>query len=261
MTPRLVLFDLDGTIYRGSEPCPFAARTVSTLLASGVPVGFLTNNSAASPGHVTQKLRAMDIPCEAEWVFATGPVAAQLCLDQKFQSVYVIGEPGLFETMRLAGVPVWADHPEAAPIDAVVVGICRTFDYTMLRRAAWAIRSGAEFIATNTDSTFPVEGGRLDPGNGSLVAAVATASGVQPQIIGKPGVILLELAMANFGVLGEETLIVGDRLDTDIAAGIAAGCPTWLVLTGVERSLPLGQAGGSDLSELGIDLGFGLLPD
>jgi HAD superfamily hydrolase (TIGR01450 family) len=159
--------------------------------------------------------------------------------------VFVVGEEGLVQTLLQAGVPVGDDAP-----DAVVVGISRGFNYDLLERAATFIRQGSVFIATNLDATYPLEKGRLQPGSGAIVAAIEVASGKKPDVLGKPFPDLAFLAIDSAGAAPEETLVVGDRIDTDIACGIAAGCDTFLVTTGVETQIPAGQAGGTDLRSL-----------
>jgi 4-nitrophenyl phosphatase len=132
----------------------------------------------------------------------------------------------------------------------VVVGICRTLTYEMIAQAADLIRAGAPFIATNTDATYPMAGGRLQPGAGAVVAAIQTAAGREPEVLGKPAPAMLLAAMKEAAVEPASTLMVGDRYETDIHCGQAAGCDTWLVTTGVVRDRPDGQPGGANLREL-----------
>ena len=241
----LYLLDLDGTVYRGNQVVPNAGQVVGELLRREAQVRYFTNNSAARPVQVSAILNHMGVPCKPEWVFSTGQLAARVCLDRGFRRVFVVGEEGLVQTLAQSRVPVGEDSP-----DAVVVGICRSFTYDMLDRAANYIRSGSAFIATNRDATYPLEAGRLQPGSGAIVAAIEVASGKQPEVLGKPFADLALLAIESAGVALADTLVVGDRLDTDIACGVAAGCDTFLVLTGVESAVPAGQAGGPDLKSL-----------
>lgn len=241
----LYAFDLDGTIYRGEEAIDGAAETVRTLLARGARVVYLTNNSAATPAGVTLKLEKMGIPCEPAWVYGTGPFTAQLCRDRGYRQVNVVGEPALHQTFAEAGLQLATDRPEA-----VVVGICRTLTYEMIAEAADLIRAGAPFIATNTDATYPMAGGRLQPGAGAVVAAIQTAAGREPEVLGKPAPAMLLAAMKEAAVEPASTLMVGDRYETDILCGQAAGCDTWLVTTGVVTDRPDGQPGGANLREL-----------
>jgi 4-nitrophenyl phosphatase len=131
-----------------------------------------------------------------------------------------------------------------------VVGICLDLTYGLLNGGMQQIRSGAEFVATNPDATFPLEDGKIVPGAGSMVAAVQTCSGAVPFVVGKPNPYLVELALREAGVEPRNALAVGDRLDTDIESGRRAGCDTHLVLTGVESSAPEGQSFSCDLFAL-----------
>lgn len=242
---QAVLLDLDGTVYRGSEVVPHAPEVVAALLEAGKHVRYLTNNSAARPEKVTAKLTAMGVPCEPSWVYSSGIAAARFCRENNLDSVFIVGQPDLLHTFQEAGIHTTDQNPQA-----VVVGICRSFTYELMDQAMQHIRAGAKFIATNPDPTFPLEGGRFSPGAGSIVAAVKTAAGVEPFLIGKPQPTLALHACADLGITPDQALLVGDRLDTDIHCGEAAGCATWLVLTGVETSIPPNQPGSPDLRGL-----------
>lgn len=249
--PRLVVFDLDGTLYRGSEAVVHAPEVVTTLVERGTLVRYFTNNSAARPDTTTAKLRALGFPCEPGWVYGTGPAAARHVSGLGLSRAYVVGEEPLHQSFREAGVQtVCDDDAVKGRAQAVVVGICRSFTYAILRAAQRAVSQGAVFVATNRDATYPVEGGLEDPGAGSIVAAVATATGQEPTVVGKPSPGMVFSILRDANCSQDESLVVGDRLDTDIAAGAAASCPTFLVLTGVTRELPPGQAGGPDLRSL-----------
>lgn len=241
----LYAFDLDGTIYRGEEAIDGAADTVRALLERGARVAYLTNNSAATPRGITDKLARMGIPCQPAWVYGTGSLAASICQERGYARVHLVGEPALHQTFRDAGLHITGHQPQA-----VVVGICRSLTYEMVGMAADAIRSGLPFIATNTDATYPLAGGQLQPGAGAVVAAIQVAAGREPEVLGKPSPAMLLAAMADAGVSPKETLMVGDRYETDILCGQTAGCVTWLVTTGVVTDRPAGQPGGANLREL-----------
>ena len=242
---KLYLFDLDGTVYRGSEPIPQAGSVIAELLRRGASVRYFTNNSAARPKQVSAILNHMGIPCKPDWIFGTAQLAAQECKTKGHESVFVVGENALKQSLQDYGVQIVEHSPSA-----VVVGICRSFTYEMLDQASNFVRSGAHFLATNKDATYPLEKGRLQPGSGSIVAAIEVASGKVAKVLGKPEPHLAQLAMESAAVLPTETLVIGDRMDTDIACGVAAGCRTFLVLTGVESQLPEGQIGNADLRGL-----------
>jgi len=239
----LYLFDLDGTVYRGRQPVPHAPATITELLRRGAGVRYLTNNSAARPVQVSAMLNHMGIACKPEWVIGSGQIAAQECRTRR--EVYVVGEDALRQTLRDAEVPLGDREP-----DTVLVGICRHITYEILDTASTFVRQGSEFLATNRDATYPLEGGRLQPGAGAIVAAIEVASGRSPRVLGKPAPDMVSAALQGTDIAIEDAVMVGDRLDTDIACGQNAGCDTFLVLTGVERTLPHGQAGAADLRGL-----------
>lgn len=241
----LYLLDLDGTIYRGRQVIPHAGSVVTELLRRGAQVRYFTNNSAARPAQVSAVLNHMGVPAKSDWVFGTAQVAASFCIERGYKEVTVIGEEGLKQTLSDFNITLVDSSPEA-----VIVGICRSLTYDMIDHAASLIRGGADFIATNLDATYPLEGGRLQPGAGAVVAAIQVASGRQPEVLGKPRPHLATLAMNSACVPPEETLVVGDRIDTDIDCGRSAGCDTFLVLTGVESALPPDLSGGQDLRGL-----------
>ncbi|MCW5942682.1 MAG: HAD-IIA family hydrolase [Fimbriimonadaceae bacterium] len=253
----LYVFDLDGTLYRGSEPVPHAVDVVRTLVREGARVRYLTNNSGVTPEATTAKLAAMGFPVAPGEVYTTAMAAGHFCARHGIREAFVVGEPGLVSVLRSEGVEV-VNATEAGSVGpfegamapVTIVGICRTFTYALLDAALQQIRGGSRFIATNADVTYPMEGGRVQPGAGSLVAAVRACTNVQPQILGKPNPYLVEWILRDAGLSPRDALMVGDRIDTDINCGIAAGCDTYLVLTGVTEGPPTEQAFGADLRGL-----------
>ncbi len=243
---QLYVLDLDGTVYRGSDVIPFAAEAINQLVDRGSLVRYFTNNSAARPSVVSAKLVEMGVPCEPSWVYGTGPLAARMCLSKGYKSVYVVGELELKETLQDAGVPLNA----VDDADCVVVGICRNFTYQILDRASAFVRGGADLVVTNRDATYPIEGGREQPGAGSIAIAVETASGKAVTELGKPQTALLDWILADTGVAPSETMVVGDRYETDIVCGLNAGCETCLVLTGVTSHAVEGVLSVPDLCSL-----------
>lgn len=244
---RAYLFDLDGTLYRGEEAIPGAAAAVARLRDGGAAIRFITNNSSLTSEAYAAKLRRLGFAADANELVSSGTATAAYLSGRGHRTAFVLGEEGLRITLMGAGI-----EPAEAPQNptACVVGICRSLTYAKLDAAMQAIRQGAEFVATNTDATFPLEGGRFAPGAGSLVAAVATCSGRPPIVMGKPEPAMIRQALASLGVSPEQALVIGDRRDTDIEAGRRAGCPTWLVLTGVETALTPGDAGSPDITGL-----------
>lgn len=222
------LLDLDGTVYRGNQPIPGAVRFMEHLREQNIPYLFLTNNSSTTPDKVADCLSHMGIPAKSNEVYTTSmAIAAYLKAHvQPGARIYAIGEEGLLQELKQGGYRLTEDRP-----DYVVVGIDRTFSYEKLAIAAKAIRDGARFLATNSDAALPTEHG-LAPGNGSLVAAIAVASGSQPIVVGKPEALIVDYALQHLGTTKSETLIVGDNLHTDILAGINSEVDSLLVLTG-----------------------------
>ncbi|HEY8343416.1 MAG TPA: TIGR01457 family HAD-type hydrolase [Calditerricola sp.] len=227
---RAYLFDLDGTVYRGNQPIPQAVMALRDLMACGARIAFLTNNSSMTPEQVAAKLNAMGIPADPGQVVTSSLVtAAAIREEMPGASVYAIGEEGLLAALRSAGCRFDDERP-----DVVVVGIDRRLTYEKLAKAALAIQRGARFYATNPDRALPSEQGLL-PGNGALLAALATTTGIQPRVFGKPEPAIVHHALKRLGISPQEALMVGDNGQTDIPAGARAGTDTLLVLTGVTR--------------------------
>lgn len=230
------IFDLDGVIYRGNEPQPFAREAVQALRDQGHIVRFYTNNSSQTRSDYADKLESMGIPTPVEEIMTSSYATALYFIEKNAlgKTVYQIGERGITEELAAVGMNVITNCAESdAPIDYVVVGIDRNFHYDKLARAQKAILAGAKFIATNEDPTFPIEGGELMPGGGSIVAAVRTATATQPFVIGKPQTYAFNKILELVGIGPDRAVMVGDRLNTDVAVGNRAGACTVLVLTGV----------------------------
>ena len=237
VTP-VVCFDLDGVIWRGDEPIPAAAAGVAAIRDAGLKVGFLSNNSSMVLGDVVAKLVHAGVAAEADEVI-TSAVAAAALLGSALAPgarVLVCAGPGVVEALTAAGL----EPVREPPADAVVVGFHRDFDYDALERASRAVRDGARFVATNLDATYPTASG-LIPGAGSLVAAVATASGRTPEVAGKPEAPTASLVHQRLGTTG---VMVGDRPSTDGAMADTLGWPFALVLSGVTAAVapPGGEA-------------------
>jgi 4-nitrophenyl phosphatase len=236
------IFDMDGVLYRGNEPLPGSREMLDALTLRERPVMLATNNSMSTPDAYERKLAAMGLEVPASEVITSALATRDFLVRElpEGAGIYVIGMPALSEQLFADTTFHQVQSGEERP-DAVVIGLDLTFTYDKLRAANQAIRSGARFIATNSDTTLPTENG-LVPGAGSIVAAVATASGVRPVVIGKPETPMLEMAMMRLGTRPEETVMVGDRLDTDVLAGERAGMPTVLVLSGVSSREDLSTA-------------------
>lgn len=221
------LLDLDGTVFRGQQPTEGSVETLATLEARTL---FVTNNASRGPGEVAKNLLAMGFAAKPNDVVTSAQSAARLLAAQLRvgSKVLVVGTESLADEVRNVGLrPVrrFGDGPAA-----VVQGHSPQTAWPDLAEAALAIRSGALWVAANVDRTLPSERGLL-PGNGSMVAALEAATDRKPQVAGKPEPTLLRDALARGRF--DHPLVVGDRLDTDIAGAIAAGLPSLLVLTGV----------------------------
>lgn len=226
---RGFIFDLDGTLYRGNTVLPGAAEFIANLRRAGIPLLFLTNNATTPPLGVAERLTQMGIPAGFDDVFTSAQAtAATLAEETPGCRIYVVGEAGLRDALRAAGLTLTDDFLEA---DTVVAGMDREVTYLKLRDAALAIRRGAQFIATNTDRTLPTELG-LIPGAGSLIGLLEIATDVKPRVIGKPSAGIMQLGLRRLGTPAALTAAVGDRPETDIVGGQAAKMPTIAVLTG-----------------------------
>lgn len=223
----VILLDLDGVVYRLSEPIDHAATSIAAARASGSRVVFVTNNASRTQRDIAAALKSLGVDASPQEVYTSAVAAAAvLAIRDAGAAVFVAGAPALRDALLVAGLrPV--DSADAEP-QWVVQGFTPDFSWDLLAEATLAIRRGARWMATNADPTLPTPRG-LVPGNGALVAAVAAATGRQPdEIIGKPQPLLLQQAAGS----GRLPLMVGDRLDTDIAAAHNAGFDSLLVFTG-----------------------------
>jgi 4-nitrophenyl phosphatase len=228
----VVCLDLDGVVWRGDEPVPRAREAIAALRDAGVLVGFMSNNSSMPVGEVVAKLAGLGIDAPGEHVLTSALAAADLLAEDLAPGarVLVCGGPGVVESLERAGFEPVREPPAAA----VVVGFHRDFDFDGLARASQAVREGARFVATNLDATYPIPGGLL-PGAGAIVAAVATASGREPEVAGKPHAPAAAMVHRRLGQYG---VMVGDRPTTDGAFAKRLGWPFGLVLSGVASRHP-----------------------
>jgi glycerol 3-phosphatase-2 len=229
-----IYFDLDGVLYRGLNAVDGAAETVIEISEHGCGVAYVTNNASRTPDEVAAHLVELGIPAKPSEVITSSQVAVEV-LQQHVPAggrVFVVGGGGVEKALRDAGFVPSRDSRDCV---AVVQGFGPDVSWRDLAQASYLIQGGAIWIATNLDSTFPTASG-IAPGNGSLVEAVRNAVGRDPDGVGgKPDRAMMDRTMA--AVPGESPLLVGDRYDTDIAGGIAAGIPTMLVLSGVAQAI------------------------
>jgi HAD superfamily hydrolase (TIGR01457 family) len=224
------LIDLDGVVYRGEEIIPGAREFIAWLDARQKKYLFLTNNSFASESQVLTKLDRLGITTNSSHVMGAGQAAVQN-IARRFPggNVYVVGEQPLFDLVREYKLSI--ANEDKRPADAVLVGLDRNFNYTTLTQAVQAVMAGATFVTINRDSLLPVAGS-LIPGCGAMAAAIEAASSIHPEVVGKPQPTLLQEAMHLLESKPDETVMIGDSLDTDILAGQAAGTHTLFVLSG-----------------------------
>ena len=250
------IVDLDGVLWRGSRPISSNIEPLSRLARTGASIVFLTNNSTRSRRMYARKIGALlGVPVRPEQVVNSGYSAAEWLREHHGCSrVLPIGEEGLAEELlgachELVRAEDWREA------DAVVVGLDRNVTYTKLAGAHKAIMSGALFIATNTDKSFPVEDG-TEPGAGALVGLLRESTGLEPAAdAGKPGQWILSLALRAIGP--KKPLIVGDRIDTDMEMARRSGLPGLLVLTGITGKPPAGAwfYSAQSLSSLRVENG------
>lgn len=222
-----LLVDLDGTLFRGIEPIPGVS---AGLDESGLPVVFVTNNASRAPEETASHLRGLGFSAQAEQVMTSAQAAVVMLGDHvgPGAKVLVVGHDSFRRLVREAGYDVVLSADDRP--DAVVQGLSRELTWADLAEGCLAIRRGIPWVASNTDATLPTERGLL-PGNGSLVAAMKTATDREPLVAGKPAPGVLLAAADRVG--SRRPLVVGDRLDTDIEGAVAAQMPSLMVLTGV----------------------------
>jgi HAD superfamily hydrolase (TIGR01457 family) len=229
------LLDLDGVLYRGDQPVEGAGGAVERLRARRKGLAFVTNNSSRTPAQVAEKLTAVGVSAQPDEVVSSATATADLLAGRGGGSAFVIGETGIREALSGAGLEILDGEPER--VDHVVIGWDRSADYARLRTAALLVQAGASLVATNADASYPAPNG-LWPGAGALLAAVTTTLGRPADIVvGKPNPALYRAALERAGA--GRPLVVGDRLDTDIAGAAALGWDSLLVLTGVARAADL----------------------
>jgi NagD protein len=225
---KAFIIDMDGVIYHGNQLLKGAAAFVEWLNKSGKAYLFLTNSSERSPIELAQKLARLGIEVEPEHFYTSALATASFLASQRpGGSVYVIGEPGLIQALYDAGFTMNNVNP-----DYVVVGEGRGYSLEALERAVKLVLGGARLIGTNPDLSGPVEGG-IVPACGALVAPVELAAKTKAYFVGKPNPLMMRHGLRRLNSMREETVIVGDRMDTDIVAGVETEIETVLVLSGV----------------------------
>jgi NagD protein len=225
------LSDMDGVLVHEEDPVPGAADFIARLVGTGRPFLLLTNNSIFTPRDLKARLHqsGIDVPEDAIW---TSAMATAQFLDNQRPNgtAYVIGEAGLTTAMHEIGYVMTERDP-----DYVVLGETRTYSFEAITTAVRLIEKGARFIATNPDVSGPSLAGPI-PATGSVAAMITKATGIDPYFVGKPNPLMMRSALNRIDAHSETTVMVGDRMDTDVVAGLEAGLRTILVLTGSTRS-------------------------
>ena len=228
-----LILDMDGVIWRGESPIGDLATTFNEIHKRGLKFVFATNNATKTSEQYVARLAAFGVQVEP-WQVITSAQAVTHILSRQFPrgtKIFMVGEEGVRQALEENGYNILS--VEDAPLaEAVVMGIDREINFQKMSEVTYLVRKGIPFYATNPDKTFPTPRGEI-PGAGAWYSVVVTATEVQPVVAGKPYPFLMELALEKLESKKEETLVVGDRLETDIAAGQAVGCPTALVLSGV----------------------------
>ncbi|MGZ6593642.1 MAG: HAD-IIA family hydrolase [Solirubrobacteraceae bacterium] len=219
---------MDGVLVREEQPIPGADRFLNALRARGIAFLVLTNNSIYTPRDLAARLRRKGLEVREEAIWTSALATAKLLESQRPDgSAYVIGEAGLTTALHQIGYTLTDTEP-----DYVVLGETRTYSFVRISHAIRLILAGARFIATNPDPTAPAADGLL-PATGSVAALISRATGIAPYFVGKPNPMMMRYALNTIGAHSETTGMIGDRMDTDVLAGLEAGMHTVLVLTGL----------------------------
>jgi len=237
LTPqiRALILDMDGVLWKNDTLLVDLPRVFERIRDLGMKVVLATNNATRSVDMYLKRFNRFGVQLEA-WQVVNSAIALGTMLKERFPQggrVYIIGEKGVCATLSEFGF----EYAEENPL-AVVVGMDRQVTYDKLTRATLLIRSGIPFYATNPDKTFPTPRG-LEPGAGAIIASVQASTDVEPLMAGKPQPTMMQVALERLGASPDQTLAVGDRLETDILGGYHAGCRTALVLSGVSTSSDL----------------------
>jgi 4-nitrophenyl phosphatase len=230
---KSLILDMDGVIWRADAPIGNLPVIFDRIRERGLKFVFATNNGTKTSEQYVDKLSKLGVRVEP-WQVITSAQALSYALSQKFprgSKIFMIGGDGVRKALEESGYEILSveNAPEA---EAVVMGIDSEINFQKMSEATYLVRRGIPFYATNPDKTFPTPRGEI-PGAGAWYSVIVTATGVQPLVAGKPFPFLMDLSLEKLGTKKEETLVVGDRLETDIAGGQAVGCPTALVLSGV----------------------------
>lgn len=221
---------MDGVLVRGSESIPGAQEFICKLLDKNIKFAILTNNPMYTPRDLSYRLKNAGVEVPHDHLFTSAMATASFLASQiPHGSAYVIGESGLTVALHDVGYVVTENDP-----DYVVLGETTNYNFERVAQAVNLIANGARFIATNPDPNGPSERG-IDPACGAMAALIEKATGISPYFVGKPNPLMMRSALRFLDAHSEDTIMVGDRMDTDVIAGIESGLKTVLVLTGITR--------------------------
>ncbi|MFZ5879434.1 MAG: HAD-IIA family hydrolase [Chloroflexota bacterium] len=230
---KALILDMDGVLWKADAPIGDLAEIFARVRAQGLKFVFATNNGTRTVDQYVQRMKGFGVEVEP-WQVVTSAQGVAHLVAQNFPSgskLFVVGEDGVRQSLEEKGFEILPVE-QAPEAQALVMGIERSITFQKVVEATLLVQNGVPFYATNPDKTFPTPRGEI-PGAGAWLSVIITATNVEPIIAGKPSPHLMEIALERLGTTKAETLVVGDRLETDIAAGQAVGCPTALVLSGV----------------------------
>lgn len=228
--PKNYITDMDGVLVRGASMIPGADQFINGLQERGIPYLVLTNNPMYTARDLAHRLAILGLEVPEERIFSSAMAAAYFLDSQRPDgTAYVIGDSGLTEAIHQVGYVITDINP-----DYVVLGETTTYNYEMLTKAIRLINAGSRFVATNPDVSGPSENG-IVPACGAVAALIESATGKAPFFVGKPNPLMMRTALNFLGVHSEDTMMIGDRMDTDIVAGVESGLMTTLVLSGVTK--------------------------
>lgn len=221
---------MDGVLVRGNQPIPGAQQFIERLIEAEAKFAILTNNPMYTPRDLQHRLANAGLKVPAERLFTSAMATAQFLHSQMpGGSAFAIGESGLTSALHDVDYVLTEHDP-----DYVVLGETTNYNFEQISKAVRLVAAGARFIATNPDPTGPTDKG-MQPACGAMAALIESATGVKPYFIGKPNPLMMRSALRFLGAHSENTVMVGDRMDTDVIAGVESGLETILVLTGVTR--------------------------
>lgn len=259
---QTILLDGDGVLWKSTDPIPGIQEFIQFLEQNKIQWALLTNNNTHTVKTYVNKLAGFGIQIDPARIFTSSTVTAEH-IKKKFgpgAPIYVVGMNGLLDTLAEAGLTVFTgETPPPTEVVAVAAGMDREITHEKIKIAMRLILNGAEFIATNTDGSFPTPEG-LNPGTGMVIGAIQATTGVKPTVIGKPKEAIFLSALQFFNTLPESTLMVGDRLETDILGALRLGIQTAAVLSGVTSRAQIAQSNikpdlvYEDIADLHLDM-------